>query len=128
LLIWFVGLVFQDRVSLYSSGFPETHFVGLELRNPPASASQNESLNHMSRLLPKGHTYSNRATPKRATPWAKHIQTITPWLAKMQKFSFYETWSHKVRWRVTGFHKVRTQASACACTRITISPEELVSY
>jgi hypothetical protein len=34
---------FQDRVSLYSPGCPETHFVdqaGLELRNPPASASQ----------------------------------------------------------------------------------------
>jgi hypothetical protein len=35
--------VFQDRVSLYSPGCPGTHFVdqaGLELRNPPASASQ----------------------------------------------------------------------------------------
>jgi hypothetical protein len=35
-LVWF----FQDRVSLYSPGCPETHFVdqtGLELRNPPAS-------------------------------------------------------------------------------------------
>jgi hypothetical protein len=35
--------VFQDRVSLYSSGCPGTQFVdqaGLELRNPPASASQ----------------------------------------------------------------------------------------
>jgi hypothetical protein len=41
-LVCFV-LVFQDRVSLYSSGCPGTHFVdqaGLELRNPPASASQ----------------------------------------------------------------------------------------
>jgi hypothetical protein len=36
-------MVFQDRVSLYSPGCPGTHFVdqaGLELRNPPASASQ----------------------------------------------------------------------------------------
>jgi hypothetical protein len=36
-------LVFRDRVSLYSPGCPGTHFVdqaGLELRNPPASASQ----------------------------------------------------------------------------------------
>jgi hypothetical protein len=36
-------LVFRDRVSLCSSGCPGTHFVdqaGLELRNPPASASQ----------------------------------------------------------------------------------------
>jgi hypothetical protein len=36
-------LVFRDRVSLYSSGCPGTHSVdqaGLELRNPPASASR----------------------------------------------------------------------------------------
>ena len=35
--------VFRDRVSLYGPGWPGTHFVyqvGLELRNPPASASQ----------------------------------------------------------------------------------------
>jgi hypothetical protein len=40
---FFFFLVFQDRVSLYSSGCPGTHFVdqaGLELRNVPASASQ----------------------------------------------------------------------------------------
>jgi hypothetical protein len=40
--VWF-GLVFQDWISLYSSGCPGTHSVdqaGLELRNPPASASQ----------------------------------------------------------------------------------------
>jgi hypothetical protein len=39
----FFLLVFRDRVSLFSPGCPETHFVdqaGLELRNPPASASQ----------------------------------------------------------------------------------------
>jgi hypothetical protein len=33
---------FRDRVSLYNPGCPGTHFVdqaGLELRNPPASAS-----------------------------------------------------------------------------------------
>jgi hypothetical protein len=33
----------RDRVSLYSPGCPGAHFVdqaGLELRNPPASASQ----------------------------------------------------------------------------------------
>jgi hypothetical protein len=36
-------LVFRDKVSLYSPGCPGTHAVdqaGLELRNPPASASQ----------------------------------------------------------------------------------------
>jgi hypothetical protein len=40
-LVWF--LVFRDRVSLCSPGCPGTHSVdqaGLELRNPPASASQ----------------------------------------------------------------------------------------
>jgi hypothetical protein len=39
----FFFLVFRDRVSLYSPGCPGTHFVdqvGLELRNPPASASR----------------------------------------------------------------------------------------
>jgi hypothetical protein len=36
-------LVFRDRVSLYSPGCPGAHFVdqaGLELINPPASASR----------------------------------------------------------------------------------------
>jgi hypothetical protein len=36
-------LFFRDRVSLYSPGCSGAHFVdqgGLELRNPPASASQ----------------------------------------------------------------------------------------
>jgi hypothetical protein len=40
-LVWF--LVFGDKVFLYSLGCPGTHFLdqaGLELRNPPASASQ----------------------------------------------------------------------------------------
>jgi hypothetical protein len=39
----FFVFVFQDRVSLYSPGCPGAHSVdqvGLELRNPPASASQ----------------------------------------------------------------------------------------
>jgi hypothetical protein len=39
----FVCFVFRDRVSQYSPGCPGTHFVdqaGLELRKPPASASQ----------------------------------------------------------------------------------------
>jgi hypothetical protein len=40
---FFCFLVFRDRVSLCSPGCPGTHSVdqaGLELRNPPASASQ----------------------------------------------------------------------------------------
>jgi hypothetical protein len=42
-LFFFFFLVFRDRVSLYIPGCPGTHSVdqaGLELRNPPASASQ----------------------------------------------------------------------------------------
>jgi hypothetical protein len=40
--IYFYFLVFRDRVSLCGPGCPGTHCVdqaGLELRNPPASAS-----------------------------------------------------------------------------------------
>jgi hypothetical protein len=40
---FFFFLVFRDRVSLCSPGWPGTHSVdqaGLKLRNPPASASQ----------------------------------------------------------------------------------------
>ena len=43
IILVFYFFVFRDRVSLYSPGCPGTHFVdqaGLELRNPPASASQ----------------------------------------------------------------------------------------
>jgi hypothetical protein len=43
LFFFFFFLVFRDRVSLCSPGCPGTYFVdqaGLELRNPPASASQ----------------------------------------------------------------------------------------
>jgi hypothetical protein len=43
LISFFFFLVFRDRVSLYSPGCPGTHFVdqaGLELRDPPASASR----------------------------------------------------------------------------------------
>jgi hypothetical protein len=43
----FVCLFIRDRVSLCGSGCPGTHFVdqaGLELRNPPASASASRVL------------------------------------------------------------------------------------
>jgi hypothetical protein len=43
LLLLLFCFVFQDRISLCSPGCPETHSVdqaGLDLRNPPASASQ----------------------------------------------------------------------------------------
>jgi hypothetical protein len=41
--VLFLFFVFWDKVSLYSPGWPGTHFVdqaGLELRNQPTSASQ----------------------------------------------------------------------------------------
>jgi hypothetical protein len=43
IILILITIVFRDRVSLYSPGCPGTHSVdqaGLELRNPPASASQ----------------------------------------------------------------------------------------
>jgi hypothetical protein len=43
LFLFFCFCFYQDRVSLYIPGCPGTHFVdqaGLELRNPPASASR----------------------------------------------------------------------------------------
>jgi hypothetical protein len=43
LFLFLLLFFFQDRVSMYSPGCPGTHSVdqaGLELRNPPASASQ----------------------------------------------------------------------------------------
>jgi hypothetical protein len=43
LFVCLVGCFFRDQVSLCSPGCPGTHSVdqaGLELRNPPASASQ----------------------------------------------------------------------------------------
>jgi hypothetical protein len=46
-LFLFCFVFFQDRVSLCSPGCPVTHFVdqaGLELRNPPASASASQVL------------------------------------------------------------------------------------
>jgi hypothetical protein len=42
-LFIYLFIYLGDRVSLYSPGCPGTHFVdqaGLELRNPPASASR----------------------------------------------------------------------------------------
>ena len=45
----FVLFSFSDRVSLCSPGCPGTHSIhqaGLELRNPPASASQLLGLHH----------------------------------------------------------------------------------
>jgi hypothetical protein len=56
LFIYLFILVFWDRVSLYISGCPGTHFVdqaGFELRNPPASASHAgiKGVRHHARLM-----------------------------------------------------------------------------
>jgi hypothetical protein len=54
ILYVFLFLFFRDRVSLCSPGFPGTHSVdqaGLELRNPPASASQVLGLKALTQLL-----------------------------------------------------------------------------
>jgi hypothetical protein len=52
---------FRDGVSLYSSGCPGAHFVdqvGLELRNPPASASRVLGLKVSPR--PAGNSYKGK--------------------------------------------------------------------
>ena len=49
-VLFFVFWFFRDRVSLYSPGCPGTHSVdqaGLNLRNPPASASQSSEITVM---------------------------------------------------------------------------------
>jgi hypothetical protein len=54
---------FRDRVSLYSPGCLETHSVdqaSLELRNPPASASQVLGLKACA-TMPCGSVYSTEA-------------------------------------------------------------------
>jgi hypothetical protein len=53
--------VFRDRVSLCSPGCPGTHSVdqaGLELRNPPASASQVLGLKVCATMPGGNHFYS----------------------------------------------------------------------
>jgi hypothetical protein len=67
-LTFFVCLfVFQDRVSLYSPGCPGTQFVdqaGLELRNPPASASQVLGLGPLLALVNPALSVPIRSSPK----------------------------------------------------------------
>ncbi|GAB1290234.1 Argininosuccinate lyase [Apodemus speciosus] len=66
-----------DRVSLYSPGYPGTHSVdqaGLELRNPPASASQVRE----SDVLFPGYTHLQRAQPIRWSHWIlSHAVALT---------------------------------------------------
>jgi hypothetical protein len=54
------GFFFQDKDSLYSPGCPGTHFVdqaGLELRNPPASASRVLGLKACATTAQQGNSY-----------------------------------------------------------------------
>ena len=65
-------MVFRDRVSLSSLGCPGTHFVdqaGLELRNPPASASTFQYLktvNDPSPVVAQGHVMAAAIFEKRS--------------------------------------------------------------
>jgi hypothetical protein len=60
----YVFLFFWDRVSLCSPGGPGTHSVdqaGLELRNPPASASQVLGLKvYTTTARPTGHLFMHK--------------------------------------------------------------------
>ena len=61
-LFFFYLFVFQGRVFLYSFGCPGTHSVdhaGLELRNPPASASQVLGLRACATTARQGNSYKN---------------------------------------------------------------------
>ncbi|XP_076776339.1 calcyphosin-2 isoform X2 [Arvicanthis niloticus] len=56
------------------------HLHGRLLGEDWLPGSQDEGLKTIptvTHLLQQGHTYSDRATPNSATPWVKHIQTIT---------------------------------------------------
>jgi hypothetical protein len=60
--------VFLDRISLYSPGCPGTHSVdqaGLELRNPPASASRVLGLKACATTPGSGLECFNTATEKK---------------------------------------------------------------
>jgi hypothetical protein len=57
--LFFGGRGVRDRVSLCSPGCPGTHFVdqaGLELRNPPASASTFQHLKTANDPSPVDHS------------------------------------------------------------------------
>jgi hypothetical protein len=85
-LFWF-GLVFRDRVSLCSPGCPGTHSVdqaGLEIRNPPASASRVLGLKACattpsSKLCFKQGSTTELCAPMQECPiyWLKELEEIT---------------------------------------------------
>jgi hypothetical protein len=92
---------FWDRVSLYSPGYPGAHFVdqaGLELRNPPASASWVLGLKVCTttpgRLDPL-KTISNGEMPYRPIWWRPRLR----W-----KSLFPSVWTWQPRLAVTGPH------------------------
>jgi hypothetical protein len=99
--------VFRDRVSLYSHGCPGAHFVdqaGLELRNPPASASRVLGLKACATTL--GRTCSFMCS--------NHSQIIQIW-----RWASSEPWIRAV----PGYY---LSSSACQlsiiCTRVKSPP------
>ena len=94
----FVFRFFRNRVSLYSPGCPGTHSVeqaGLELRNPPASASQmlglkacatttqhgprlfNKALKHLIRTKATGNTrFCNRVEKDRVLSFKRVLAVL----------------------------------------------------
>jgi hypothetical protein len=65
---------FRNRVSLCSPGCPRTHSVdqaGLELRNPPASASQVLGLKACTTTPSFTHTFYNKLILPQVRPWWK---------------------------------------------------------
>ena len=95
-------LFFWDRVSLYSPGCPGTHFVdqgGLELRNPPASASRVLGLKAAFSYwincssTPCLRCYSQQVPTRQQAPTGSHsysliwnrIEDTAPWLHQLHR-------------------------------------------
>jgi hypothetical protein len=70
-----VVLIFRERVSLYSPGCPGTHSVdqaGLELRNPPASASPSAGIKGVRHHAQLGPYVLVRASTLDSLPKSPH--------------------------------------------------------
>jgi hypothetical protein len=85
LFLWFfLFFVFPDRVSLYSPGCPGTHSVdqaGLELRNPPASASKSagiKGVHHQKCLRRCSPGWPRTHDPPTSAYFSKPSQTAPP--------------------------------------------------
>jgi hypothetical protein len=81
---WFYGFfcffVFRDRVFLYRSGCPGTHSVdqaGLELRNPPTSASRVLGLKACATTPNRENSLSSRRQQEMGRSTANSLQQET---------------------------------------------------